>query len=285
MKDQPHKRTTQNVNLVLSGSGALYPAHVGAVCALHDLGFRFKAVSASSGGAVIASAIACKTSLNRLKRLTINYDPWPKLIRHIQLPFKKWGFFSNKKVQELVSKICGNTTFEQTDIPIYIIATQVLPYYKRIILNSKEVPNLTLAEAVQITTAIPILFEPIRLEDKTLIDGTFTDNLPIEPFKEDFKNTIALQIKVKSKESPQGFWEFLKTCLSLIIASQDLSFIPENLTVIPINIYEHISPLKFFMKRKDRKTLFDIGYNSVINFYNLKNKTQQEKSDAIFAPR
>lgn len=270
MKDQAYNEQIRNINLVLSGSGALYPAHVGAVCALYNLGFRFKAVSASSGGAVIGSAIACRTSLSRLKRLTINYDPWPKLIRQIRWPFKSWGFYSNQKVQDLVAKICGTTTFSEATIPISIVATQVLPFYQRVMFNSKQTPNLKLTEAVQITTAIPILFEPIKFDSRTFIDGTFTDSLPIDPFKEDFENTIALQIKVKSKESPQGFWDFVKTCISLVITSQDMSFVPEKLTLITINIYQHISPIRFFMGRKDRQILFDIGYNSVIDFYETK---------------
>lgn len=262
-----NKNIGREINLVLSGSGALYPVHVGAVCALHHLGFTFKAVSASSGGAVVASAIASKTSFNRLKRLVIDYDPWPRLIRKIQWPHKTWGFFSNRKVQTLVGRICGDSTFKQVDIPIHIVATQVQPYFKRIFLNREFSPDMTLAQAVQISTAIPVLFEPIIIDDKTFIDGTFTDSLPIEVFKNDFTNTIALQIKVKSKESPQSFWEFLKVCLSLIIASPDLSYVPDDLVLIPLNIYDQVSPLKFFMSRKDRQRLFDIGYNSVINFF------------------
>ena len=261
------KELGKEVNLVLSGSGALYPTHVGAVCALHHLGFTFKAVSASSGGAIVAAAIASETSFNRLKRLTIDYDPWPRLIRKIQWPHKTWGFFSNKKVQLLVAKICGTESFSDAKIPIHIVATQVQPYHQKVILNKTNTPNMSLAQAVQITTAIPILFEPVRVDNKTFIDGTFTDSLPIEVFKEDFANTIALQIKVKSKETPNSFWEFLKICMSLIIASPDPSFVPNELTLIPLNVYDHISPLRFFMSRKDKKRLFDIGYNSVINFY------------------
>jgi predicted acylesterase/phospholipase RssA len=46
------------VNVAISGSGQLYPVFIGALRCLSDRGFKIAEISATSGGAIIAAALA-----------------------------------------------------------------------------------------------------------------------------------------------------------------------------------------------------------------------------------
>lgn len=263
------KPKSKKINLVLSGTGALYPAHAGAVCALIDQGYEFKAIAGTSGGAIIATALAGGTSRDRMKRMLIDFNPWPRLFKKFTSPFQKgWGFYNNKAAERMCDRLGGNIKFSELKIPIYIVATQILPSHERVVFNAETSPDLTLSQAARISSALPILFQSISYKGKTLIDGTFADNLYIEPFEDDFDNTIAINLNVKSVQRPRTFWEFVKLCLSMIQTGQGTgTYTPNNLTVIPIEICNYTTPLRFRLSRRDRANLFEAGYNAVMKHF------------------
>lgn len=268
MRELPKPRS-KKINLVLSGTGALYPAHAGAVCALIDQGFEFKALAGTSGGAIIATAIAGGTSRDRLKRIMIDYNPWPKFFKKFKWPFQTgWGFYSNKPSIKMFDRLGGTKTFEEAHLPVYIIATQILPTHEKVIFSKETSPKLTLSEAAQISSSLPILFQATSYKGRTLIDGTFADNLYVKPFEDDFENTIAINLHVRSIQRPKTFLEFVRLCLSMIQTGQGIgSYTPPKLTVISIEIYNYTTPLRFRLSRKDRASLFEEGYNAVARYF------------------
>lgn len=272
---------SKKINLVLSGTGALYTAHAGAINALVDLGYSFKALSGTSGGSIIAMALAAGISPNRIKRSLIDFSPWSKLLRKTLWPFNKgWGLYSNKPLIQMLNKLGGKTRFEDCQVPINIVATQVVPNHQRIVFNQQTTPKLTLGEAVRISTSLPILFQAIPFKGKTLTDGTFADNLFIEPFEDDFDNTVAINLKVRSITHPTNFWEYIKLCLSMLFTGQGTGvYTPKNLTLIPIDIHDYTTPLKFRLSRNDRITLYEAGYNAVMKHFNQHDQLRQTEKE------
>lgn len=264
------KPQSKKINLVLSGTGAFYPVHAGALIALLELGFEVKAISATSGGAIIAACLAGQGNLRKMKRMIVDYNPWSILLKKAQWKLdSNWGIYDNTATERLVSRMGGDFTFKEASIPVSIIATQVLPTFDRVVFNGDYTPDMKLSYAAQISSTIPILFQPIYFRDKTLIDGSFIDNLHIESFKDDFKNTIAIGVKVRALSDPKTFWQYLKYCASMLFTDGS-HYMPEDITYIPINIYDHFSPLKFDLTRADRLRLFNIGYDSIKRNKDLK---------------
>lgn len=265
------KPQSKKINLVLSGTGAFYPVHAGALIALLELGYQVKAISATSGGAIIAACHAGANDLRKMKRMIIDYNPWSILLRkpHWKID-SSWGIYENSATESLVSRMGGAVTFAMASIPVTIVATQVLPTFDRIIFDKTSAPDMTLARAAQISSTIPILFQPVQYKDKTLIDGSFIDNLYFSLFKEDFKNTIAISVKARTTSDPKNFWQYLKYCTSMLLTDQGSHYIPEELTHIPIYIYDHFSPLKFDLTRADRLKLFNTGYQAIMQNKDLK---------------
>lgn len=264
---------SKHINLVLSGTGALYPAQVGAICALMDLGYSFKALSGTSGGAIMAAAVATGITKDRLRRIIIDYNPWSLLFKKPDPFFSPgWGIYDNYPLEMIINHMTRKEqTFESCPIPLHIVATQLAPSYNRVVFNKHSSPDMSLSTACRISSAIPILFKAIKYKGATLIDGTFVDNLHLEPFKSDFDHTIAITVKIRSIGNPQTFWQYVKSCLSMLITDQSLPpFLPDNLTLIPIDVYDYIVPLKFNLSRGDKIKLYDIGYNTVMIHLNQK---------------
>lgn len=261
------KPKSKNINLVLSGTGALYPAHVGAVCALRDLNYNIKAISGTSGGAIVATAVVGQVSKQKFKRRFLDFNPWNLLFQNGNIFSKGWGVYSNQVLIRIMNRIGGQTTFAESPIPVHFVATKISPTYDTVIFNKETTPNMTLGEACRISSNIPILFKAIPYKGNLLIDGMFSDNLHIKPFEDDFENTIAIAVKVKAPNNPTNFWQYIKTCFSMLLSGQgEGSYIPKNLTYIPVDIYDTITPLKFNFSRADRKRLFETGYNAVVKY-------------------
>lgn len=267
-----NKPKSKDINLVLSGTGALYPIHVGAVCALRDLGYNIKAVSGTSGGSIVATALATGVSREKFRRRFVDFNPWNLLFQDGNFFSKGWGIYNNKVLTKILDRVGGKTTFAECPIPIHVVATRVTPNYDRIVFNKETSPDLTLSEACRMSSNVPILFKAIPYKGSLIIDGTFSDNLHIEPFADDFKNTIAIGVKVKARNNPSNFWQYLKTVLSMLLTGQgEGPYIPKDLTFIPIDIYDYTTPMKFNLSRKDRKRLFETGYNSVLKYLKVEN--------------
>ena len=266
------KPKSKNINLVLSGTGALYPVHVGAVCALKDMGYNIKAIAGTSGGAIVATAVAGGVSRDKLQRRFIDFNPWNFLFQDGNIFSKGWGIYSNEVLIRIMSRLGGDTTFAECTIPTTFVATRISPTYGTVIFSKETTPDLTLGEACRISSNIPILFKAIPFKGNLLIDGMFSDNLHIKPFEDDFENTIAIGVKVKTSNNPTSFWQYIKTCFSMLLTGQgEGSYIPKNLTFIPVDIHDYITPMKFSLSRTDRKRLFDTGYNAVVKYLAVEN--------------
>ena len=59
----------RNIKLVLSGSGTLYPVFVGAIKRLIKKGHQVQAICGTSGGAIVAAAIAGGMPIEDLEKL------------------------------------------------------------------------------------------------------------------------------------------------------------------------------------------------------------------------
>lgn len=254
----------KQVNLVLSGSGMLYLVHAGAVCALTELGYSFKAISATSGGSLVGAPLSLGFDPQKIKRRLIDHNIRQRLFREFQVPGKEvWGFFKSP-IEKSMSKILEDKTFLDTKIPLYLVGTEVLPNFKLFSMSKQTTPLMRLAEACKITCTIPILFRPIRVKDRLIIDGTFVDDLHIEPFSDDLENTIAINIISTTPDSPKSFWGFFKLAISMVVTKTGAwVYKPKDLKVITIEVAKYTAT-DYNIGRMDRKELFKLGYDQVM---------------------
>jgi hypothetical protein len=84
------------------------------------------------------------------------------------------GVFSNANLERYVARIFseeGRTNdFEKLERRLFIVATEIDTGERRVF-DGGEPSRVPISKAIQASTAIPIFFEPVRIEDRFFVDG------------------------------------------------------------------------------------------------------------------
>ncbi len=194
------------IGLALSGGGARGLAHVGVLKALEEKRIPIDYIAGTSMGSVIGGLYATGMSPDDLEWAINSIDwseamnPSPKrqLKNYRQRQEEKkyiadlevgivdksvktgTGIVSDHKVMLELQRIVGsfNTqSFDDFPIPFRAVATD---------LNAGEpyiIDHGDLALAMRASMAVPLLFGPIKHQDKMLVDGGIVNNLPVDVVK------------------------------------------------------------------------------------------------------
>ena len=190
------------VGLVLSGGGAKGLAHVGVLKTLDSLGVRVDYIAGTSMGAIVGALYASGYTGQQLDSIikSTNFDLLisDKVPRNsktfyerknsekyvLTLPLNKFkiqlpsSISRGQNVFNLLSKLTLGVSeindFSKLPIPFYCIATDIQTG-EEVVLDHGN-----LAQAIAASSALPTLFQPIKLNDKLLMDGGITNNFPIE---------------------------------------------------------------------------------------------------------
>jgi len=157
------------VGVALGGGGARGIAHIGVLKALEENNIEVSYISGTSIGALVASYYAFGKNINDIKEIgkTLNFTSV------IGFSLHKKGLFSTKSLERMILDDLGDVNIEDANIPLAICTTDI---------STGEQVTLThgkLTKAVCASTAIPGVFIPIEIENRTLIDGGISENVPI----------------------------------------------------------------------------------------------------------
>jgi len=157
------------IGLALGGGGARGIAHIGVLKALEESNIRISYISGTSIGALIASYYAFGKDLNDIKEIGKDLN----FTSVIGFSLHKKGIFSTKSIENMIIRDLGNVNIEDASIPLAICTTDISSGEQVVLRHGN------LAKAVCASTAIPGIFIPIEVENRTLIDGGISENVPI----------------------------------------------------------------------------------------------------------
>jgi predicted acylesterase/phospholipase RssA len=182
-------------HLVISGGG---PIMIQIMSAIQELERReilnmgnIESIYGTSAGAIIGLMISLKFDWDTLNDYIIKrpwHDVFPIKVQNILDAYTKKGIFDIKTVEK-----CFKPLFDTKDIPLDInmedfykltkIELHMFSFevneYKVIDISYKTHPKLKLLQAVQMTSALPILVTPVFIDDKCFIDGGVGCNYPL----------------------------------------------------------------------------------------------------------
>ena len=197
------------IALVLSGGGARGGAHVGVLKVLEKKRIPIDLIVGTSMGAFIGGLYSAGKSPKEIESMLVLTN-WKQFIRtdfdrknrpmrakkreynyqgklslgidknsQISLPT---GVFNREpillKYQSETQNAQGITNFDNLQIPFRSVATNI-KNGQRVVLDSGS-----LAKAIYASTAIPGVFQPIKINGIDLIDGGISNNIPIEVAKD-----------------------------------------------------------------------------------------------------
>ncbi|MBX7042933.1 MAG: patatin-like phospholipase family protein [Ignavibacteria bacterium] len=202
------KRTNnRNVALVLSGGGARGLSQIGVMRQLEIAGIKPDLIVGTSMGSIIGGLYSSGYSLKELKTIFRKFD-WTralslsnKYLRTTLFPDQKRiqdrslvtipldgitpviipaalsnGLFLSEKINSLVlnSRYHAGRKFDELKFPFAAVATD-LNSGKREVLTEGD-----LSQAIKASLTFPLLYSPISLNGKYLVDGGLTANIPAE---------------------------------------------------------------------------------------------------------
>jgi NTE family protein len=127
-------------------------------------------------------------------------------------------------------------------------------------LNGETVPLAAgpLAASVNASCAIPMVFEPVKMYGKTLVDGGIMDNVPIDvcrSYKADVVIAVDIMADIDSVESIDNFIRVGYKSLLLAIGRNKKYKLAQADVVITPNLKD--MPM---MSSKNNHQVFDSGY-------------------------
>ncbi|MBL7471925.1 patatin-like phospholipase family protein [Robertkochia sediminum] len=222
---QSESRDSIKVGLVLSGGGAKGLAHIGALRAIEEAGVRIDFIGGTSMGAIVGALYASGYSAQALDSIFRNTDI-QSLIQG-EIPRGSMSFYEKKKDERyalslpfddfkvsvpssitsgqrvynefsrLLFHVSDVEDFNDLPIPFFCMATDVETG------DMVKLDNGYLPLCISASGAFPSLFEPVRIGDRTLIDGGVVNNYPIEEVRAMGANVIIgvdVQDALKTKE-------------------------------------------------------------------------------------
>lgn len=292
-------------NLACSGGGVKGMSYVGAFKALNDLGKMkyIKRIAGTSSGGLFGIFVACKCTNQEIDYYADKfYDslsnyPEGMIQQGINLS-TKMGLHDNSNIYYVVNSILSekfgidNMTFKQlydkTQIEFTTVTTCVSTR-EEVHMNYISYPDLSVAKAVQMTTAIPIFFVQVKWDNMIWIDGGSTNNCPINLFDKEIdasgsvvlnKKTLGIYLQYEKERKKIYEINSIKDLLEGIESSQIDNNMEKSIlkydkrSIIDIDTGD-IGTLDLDLTEKQKKMLIDNGYNAISNFF----KQREEKKN------
>jgi len=164
--------TQPRIGLALSGGGVRGLAHLGVLQVMEQNEVPVGCIAGTSMGGLVGGLYAAGVPLPDLLEVGVSAG-----IMDFAAPDRSWrGLFQHKKMASYLADILGSPdlTFEDLRFPLCVVATDV---------ETGEVVLLDrgpLIPALLATSSFPIMFAPVRYQERWLVDGGVLNNFPVD---------------------------------------------------------------------------------------------------------
>lgn len=193
---------SEKIGLALGGGGARGMAHIIIFEVLDELGVKVDTIVGSSIGALLGMGYAAGMSGRDLRsnvletfcdRAQVISKMWSLRPSSLQDWFNpksySLGQFDAQKVLSLFTPI---DTFpkrlEDLDLPLKVVATDYFAWKETIYTEGD------LNEIIAASVAIPMIFMPVQVNGRVMIDANITNPLPFDHLPQDIDRVIAVDV-------------------------------------------------------------------------------------------
>lgn len=200
--------------LALGGGGAKGLAHIPILETLDELGLRPHAIAGTSIGAVIGALYASGLSGAALRREVDGVfaeRPFPsrrifdlsgafrQALDLIDLDLGSGGFVRGEKFMEFLYEDVRARSFEELETPLKVVATD---FWSReeVVFDAGE-----LLPAVRASMSLPVLFAPVSLGNRVLMDGGAVNPVPYDLLLDDCDVVVAVDVAgIRTRDAKTG---------------------------------------------------------------------------------
>lgn len=168
----PRKR--KKIGLALGGGGAKGIAHIGVIKALEEAGLPIDFIAGTSMGALIGGWYAMDKNITFLENLFLKVGQQEGFKPEKMMKSNSQILFQNKSILEFLNLGFGRKEMEDCEIPFRAVATNVEDGSEEILKEGR------LAPAVEASIATPLIFSPVKIGEKIMMDGGFSNPVPAD---------------------------------------------------------------------------------------------------------
>ncbi len=183
------------VGLALGGGAARGFAHVGVIKALESQGIEVDIVTGTSAGSVVGALYAAGNNGFALQRLALGMDE--TTISDWTIPFftKNTGVLKGDALQNYVNNSVNQVPIEKLKKPFGAVATDLISGQP--ILFQRGNTGI----AVRASSAVPGVFQPVKIGDRTYVDGGLVAPVPVK-FARDMGAEFVIAVNISA--APDG---------------------------------------------------------------------------------
>ncbi|BBH10965.1 patatin-like phospholipase family protein [Chromobacterium haemolyticum] len=204
----PKPALKPKIGLALGGGAAKGFAHVGVIKVLEAAGLTPDLVTGTSAGSVVGSLYASGLSGMQLQSRAIQFDE--SNLTDWTLSSK--GVIKGEKLQNWINAQVANKTMEQLPRPFGAVATE-LDSGRKVVFRLGNT-----GQAVRASASIPNVFLPVKIGNKSYVDGGLVSPVPVSAAREmgaDF--VIAVDISARPRKgAATGFLPMLDQSLNIM---------------------------------------------------------------------
>jgi NTE family protein len=157
------------IGLALGGGAARGFAHIGVIQVLEENGIHPDLVTGTSAGSLVAALYASGKSGAEMAALALTMDEGA--ITDWSFPLR--GLIRGEALARYVREQTGSRTIEQMRLPLGIVATE-LDNGRPILFRRGDIGT-----AVRASSAVPAVFEPVRINGREYVDGGLVSPVPV----------------------------------------------------------------------------------------------------------
>lgn len=161
------KNKKVKIGLALGGGGARGFAHLGAIKAFEEYGLKFDFIAGTSAGSLVGAFYSNGWTFDQMFNIAKNFKE--KDIRKSKIPLMP---SPTDGLENIIINQIGDINIEDCKIPLAIIAVDIFST------NECVITKGSLSKAVAGSCAVPAIFQPVKFEDRLLLDGGLQNTLP-----------------------------------------------------------------------------------------------------------
>jgi len=185
------------IGLALGGGAARGFAHIGVIKALESQGIVPDIVVGTSAGSLVGALYAAGNNGFALHRMALEMDEATISDWSVPLFAKASGVLKGEALQNYVNKAVNNLPIEKLRIPFGAVATDLRNGQPILFRRGNT------GTAVRASSAVPSVFQPVKIGDRSYVDGGLVSPVPVRFAREmgaDF--VIAVNISAQPDAQP-----------------------------------------------------------------------------------
>ncbi len=218
---EKHKPRRIKIGLALGGGAARGFAHVGVIKVLESQGINVEVIAGTSAGSLVGALYSAGNNGFELQKMALNIDEATISDWIVPLFAKSTGVLKGEGLQNYVNQGVRQLPIEKLNKTFGAVATDLntgLPMLFR---------RGNTAMAVRASSAVPGVFQPVKIGDKMYVDGGLVAPVPVT-FARDMGADFVIAVNISSQPNA------LMQSSSLTVLMQTFSIMGQTINQVEL---------------------------------------------------